>query len=497
MTKLIKPSGRSKMRAQRMKQSATYEEQSENHGASKRVRIHVETNTDTIEFSSDNDSEFCPDVQNIEQLIQSGRPDRLNLINNAESSEKDYVDYEELDASYSEDEDNDISDDELEEVSQRDPSTYMLASEMLKSQEVSSNEVEPKVDVRHTKSTFVSSDKMSVQTIEHIEYSRSSLYETVSFDKFKEPDNFINNISLEHADVKTCITNYVNSKAHSMPKIRMQYRMLLSYILKLEKEYDFVVMPIVVGNQFWDEFQSYLINNNLAPNTIASICGHLRTVLRWASMFKAPVSVDLNNIDFEPKDIKPKISLNEDDISRIYWFDINSISCRPQKKRTFERIRDHFVLSCYLGQRFSDVCRIRKENFNTTTNNKFTIIQQKTGFEASIDFNKIYGTFPKHVHDILIKYDYKSPYQGHLSNFNRYLKELMCEIGMDEVIKYEYKIHGKVITNTFKKWELISSHTARRSFITNAVKRGVHSEYIKHASGHRSDRSFGKYIIFD
>ena len=165
----------------------------------------------------------------------------------------------------------------------------MLVLEMLKSQEVSSNEVEPRVDVRHTKSTFVSSDKMSVHTIEHIEYSRSSLYETVSFDKFKEPYNFINNICLEHADVKTCIINYVNSKAHSMPKIRMQFMILLSYILKLDKEYDFVVMPIVVRNQFWDEFQSYLINNNLALNTIAAICGHLRTVLRWASMFKVPV----------------------------------------------------------------------------------------------------------------------------------------------------------------------------------------------------------------
>ena len=492
MTKLIRPSGRSKMRAQRTKQSATYEEQTENHGASKRVKIHVETHTDTIEVSTD-DENFIPDVQDVEELIEGRRPDKLCLTNNAETSNQDYVDYEEV----NDEDDDEISEEELEGVSQRDPSTYMLASEMLRGPEVSSEEVEPKVDVCHTKSTFVSSDKTSVHTIEHIEYKRSCLYEPVSFEQFKEPEKFLNNISLEHADVKTCIKNYVNSKAHSMPKIRVQYRMLLSYILKLEKEYNFVVMPIVVGNQFWDEFQSYLINNNLAPNTIAAICGHLRTVLRWASMFKASVSVDLDNIDFEAKDIKPKISLDEDDISRIYWFDINSLHCRPQKKKTFERIRDHFVLSCYLGQRFSDVCRIRKENFNTTTKSSFSIIQQKTGFEASLDFNKIYGTIPKHVQDILVKYGYKSPYQGHLSNFNRYLKELMCEIGMDETIKYEYKIHGKVITNTFKKWELISSHTARRSFITNAVKRGVHTEFIKHASGHRSDRSFGKYVIFD
>jgi site-specific recombinase XerD len=70
-------------------------------------------------------------------------------------------------------------------------------------------------------------------------------------------------------------------------------------------------------------------------------------------------------------------------------------------------------------------------------------------------------------------------------------------VGFNEDVKFEYKINGKVIKKTFKKWELISSHTARRSFITNAVKRDANLQYIKRASGHKSGSSFDKYVLLD
>ena len=73
----------------------------------------------------------------------------------------------------------------------------------------------------------------------------------------------------------------------------------------------------------------------------------------------------------------------------------------------------------------------------------------------------------------------------------------MKRIGFNADIKYEYKVAGVMISKNFKKWELISSHVARRTFITNAVKRGINSQFIKRASGHHSDESFGKYVIFN
>ena len=85
-----------------------------------------------------------------------------------------------------------------------------------------------------------------------------------------------------------------------------------------------------------------------------------------------------------------------------------------------------------------------------------------------------------------------------MSNYNNYLHLLCKYIGFDEEIKFEYvDKRKKVVTKTYKKYELISSHTARRSFVTNAIKRNVNVEFVKQASGHISDSSFRKYVILE
>jgi TonB-linked SusC/RagA family outer membrane protein len=46
------------------------------------------------------------------------------------------------------------------------------------------------------------------------------------------------------------------------------------------------------------------------------------------------------------------------------------------------------------------------------------------------------------------------------------------------------------------KWKLIGSHTARRTFSTNNVLRGLKTSEIRRATGHKSESSFEKYICY-
>jgi integrase len=381
-----------------------------------------------------------------------------------------------------------------DETAEKSP--YMIAKEMLKPTAVEKLP-ETRINQTYTKQFSVSPDGKKVTTSETCEYDKSILYNSVDFSKFKDPKKFVNSLDLTNADIKTCIVEYVKSKSHSMPNMHLYYRMLMSYIIMIERENDLILMPIVVGNQFWEEFESFLINHNLAPNTIYSICGQLRSVIRWAARFKAEVAIDLDDRHFESKVSKPLFGLSEDEISRMYWFNLKSLNLRPQKIDTLRRVRDHFVLSCYLGQRFSDVIRVQSSNFCTKGGDVFKIIQQKTGNIAVLDFNRIYTEFPKHVYDILKKYKFESPWKGDLNNYNRYLHELARYVGLDDPVKAEYKVRGQIIKQEYKKWEVISSHTARRTFITNAVKRGINTQYIKQASGHKSDSSFSRYVLLE
>ena len=267
--------------------------------------------------------------------------------------------------------------------------------------------------------------------------------------------------------------------------------------MMIEEKWGITLMPVVIGNMFWTQFESFLYNNELASRTITNLCQELRAVIKWASMYGALLSVDFNEVELKAVDSKPRVTLTEDEISRLRWFDLNTIDCREDHRKTLEIVRDHFILSCYLGQRFSDTVRIGETNFLGASKDIFRIIQKKTGNKAVLDFNKIFPEFPTHARVILEKYDYSSPYKGDICNYNRWLHELCRIVGLDDVIKFEYKVNGKIITKSYEKWELISSHTARRTFITLAVKRSVNSQYIKRASGHKSDSSFDKYIIFD
>ena len=55
-------------------------------------------------------------------------------------------------------------------------------------------------------------------------------------------------------------------------------------------------------------------------------------------------------------------------------------------------------------------------------------------------------------------------------------------------------VGGKLITITFEKHEGVTSHTGRRSFATNMYKRGLQSYMIMSVTGHKTEKSFLKYI---
>ena len=151
-----------------------------------------------------------------------------------------------------------------------------------------------------------------------------------------------------------------------------------------------------------------------------------------------------------------------------------------------------FVLSCNLGQRFSDMVRIDKTCFDR---NLFTILQQKTGTYAKVDIERM-SIDRNTTYKILEKYGYESPLKTDISNYDRYLKELFQYIGFNELIKQETKVNGHIDIQYVPKWKLIGSHTSRRTFATNNIIRGLKTSEIRRATGHKSESAFEKYICY-
>jgi integrase len=85
-------------------------------------------------------------------------------------------------------------------------------------------------------------------------------------------------------------------------------------------------------------------------------------------------------------------------------------------------------------------------------------------------------------------------YNNSYQNFNKVIKTICKRAGILDKCLIERTIGFKVDSKTFKKCELVSSHTARRSFSTNAYLAGIPTKNIMLLTGHKTEAAFFKYI---
>nr|DAU53022.1 MAG TPA: Integrase [Caudoviricetes sp.] len=300
-------------------------------------------------------------------------------------------------------------------------------------------------------------------------------------------------IDLSSSTLLESIDVLIQVKRNISPEYGKHYSCLKHHLKSIEKHFTCKIMPHHVTDVFWCNFIPYLIKQGLSLSTIKTVCSQLKTAVQWAGKHHARISDTYDMVKIPPY-CHQQIALTLDEVSHIYHFDILSINRRCQYIKHIEKVKDMFVLSCNLGQRFSDMIRIDKSCFDR---NIFSILQQKTGTSVRVDIERM-SLDRNTTYEILEKYNYKSPLSTDISCYDRYLKQLLMYIGrgFNANIKRETKINGHVKVDYFPKWKLIGSHTARRTFITNNVIRGYNSMEIMRASGHKSYSSFEKYLCY-
>ena len=105
-----------------------------------------------------------------------------------------------------------------------------------------------------------------------------------------------------------------------------------------------------------------------------------------------------------------------------------------------------------------------------------TIVQQKTNESVTIPLHPVFLR-------IWEKYNGLLPSKISAASFDRYLKKLCQKAGLvDHVLKSITK-GGKRCTSIYENGQLVSAHTARRSFATNLYKSGFPSISIMAITG--------------
>ena len=78
---------------------------------------------------------------------------------------------------------------------------------------------------------------------------------------------------------------------------------------------------------------------------------------------------------------------------------------------------------------------------------------------------------------------------------NEYLKEIGEQIkSLKVVVSKTLTKGGLKVTTNYKKWELLTTHSGRRSFATNEYLNGTPSITIMAITGHKTEKAFLRYI---
>lgn len=240
-----------------------------------------------------------------------------------------------------------------------------------------------------------------------------------------------------------------------------------------------------VSGNLYVNFLNYLrkeaINSSgkagFATNSVGKQMKNLKSFLGWCISKEKCPAFSLSHIKVEHEEID-NVYLDNVEIESIINLKIDDME--------LEKYRDLFILGCETGLRFSDFSRIKNEHIS---NGRINMIETKTS-------NKIIVIISSRANKILQKYNYNPPNlkSKDLTYFNEQVREVCKLAGIDSNITLKRKQGFRSEEIFKKKYELISSHTCRRSFCTNRYIAGIPANVIMKLSGHRTEKAFYKYL---
>lgn len=242
--------------------------------------------------------------------------------------------------------------------------------------------------------------------------------------------------------------------------------------------YEYCASQVKAFNPIWvmkdvnedtlEAFVTHLIDSGYRNLTINDIITKLKTVM-YAKGKK--LELDIQSI----KDFKTGVNRKRNpNVIFLTKNELRDLSNLELDKEHEQRIRDRFVFMAMTGVRFSD-SSIKPANVQ---GGKLVLSTEKTDTDLIIPISPT-------VQEILTRYNNTFP-RYDLASYNRTLKDICSRV---ESLNYEitvktYKGKNKPKKTTPLKWEKISAHIARKTFINHALGDGINPVAIADIVGH-------------
>lgn len=169
--------------------------------------------------------------------------------------------------------------------------------------------------------------------------------------------------------------------------------------------------------------------------------------------------------------VHPPISLTSAELAKL--------ENHVYTSKALEVARDYIVFGCRTGQRISDIKRFDLKDFH---DDKWTFTPKKGNRLTQKKITVHFKGYCAPALDILQKYNWKIPVISE-QKLNENIKRACKEAGIDSHVEIFRYAGEKRIRISGYKYEFISSHTERKSFITLALQSGLPVEYVMELTG--------------
>jgi len=259
-----------------------------------------------------------------------------------------------------------------------------------------------------------------------------------------------------------------------------KYKTVRGFLEQFQSATGYSVRFDTINIDFYEKFRDYsFLERKTLNNYFGKLIAIIKTFMNWAHERNYH-----NNEDFrrfkKPQDDIEVICLTLDELMKLYKHDFSS--------KRLEHVRDFYCFGCFTGLRFSDIKKLDTSHIFEDYI-KFTVVKTR-----SIDHSVALNRFAK---EILAKYRgtiYEPIPTISSQKFNEYIKECCSIVKIDTPTTITRYIGQKRIDKTYKKYELITSHTARKTFVTTSLYLGMSETGVKQNTGHKDDRSFRRYV---
>lgn len=207
---------------------------------------------------------------------------------------------------------------------------------------------------------------------------------------------------------------------------------------------------------------------------------------QYCAKLKAVIELYTDEVEL-PKEWRKALTIKDDESQHIYLTEDEIrriIEYRPDSL-TEAIVQQQFILGCLTGARHSDFCRFTEANVNDMGN--LVYVSKKTHVKAELPLSPV-------AREILFGtgHPFAGAYRQEVSDptFNETIRRIcnLCDIDQ----KIQLYRRGEFWTG--RKYEAVSSHTARRSFATCLYLRCRDLMLVSKLCGHSSPEMTARYV---